>query len=130
MTTLGLALSLVFMGLIPHWSAAGLGRIAILVLSAAWMPALQVFQMELVEEDWRSLAYGAVSMAMGFGFASTSFGGGYVITAVGYRILFLIGAALCAIASVVMWAIGRREARQQHAATRDHSAMESRTAPS
>ncbi len=130
MTTLGLALSLVLMGLFGHWTAAGLGSVGILVLGAVWMPALQVFQMELVEDEWRSLAYGAVSMAMGLGFASTSFGGGYVIAAAGYRILFLVGAVLCAASSIAMWAIARREARHRRIAPTDDSSMESQTAPS
>lgn len=130
MTTMGLALSLVLMGLFAHWTAAGLGSVGILILGAVWMPALQVFQMDLVEEDWRSLAYGAISMAMGFGFATTSFGGGYVIAAAGYRVLFLVGAALCAAAGAAMWAIARRETRQRHTTPTEHSSMESRTAPS
>jgi MFS family permease len=129
-TTLGIALFLLPIGLVPHWSAAGLGRLGILALSAAWIPALQVFQMELVDEEWRSLAYGAVSMAMGLGFSSTSLAGGYIIVAVGYRPLFLGGAALCAVASVVMWAIARRDARQRHALATEHSPGESQTAPS
>ncbi|HUT19686.1 MAG TPA: MFS transporter [Anaerolineae bacterium] len=129
MTTMGIALSLLPMGLFAHWTAAGLGRLSILVLTAAWMPAFQVFQMELVESEWRSLAYGAVAMAMGLGFASTSLAGGYVIAAAGYRVLFLIGAALCAAASVVMWAIARRDARQRRTAPTEHSPMESQTAP-
>jgi MFS family permease len=129
-TTLGIALFLLPMGLVPHWSAAGLGRLGILALSAAWMPALQVFQMELVEDEWRSLAYGAISMAMGLGFASTSIAGGYIIVAAGYRPLFLFGATLCAVASVVMWAIARRDARQRRAALTEHSSVESQTAPS
>lgn len=129
-TTLGIALFLLPIGLVPHWSAAGLGRLGILALSAAWMPALQVFQMELVEEEWRSLAYGAVSMAMGLGFSSTSLAGGYVIVAAGYRPLFLGGAVLCAVASIVMWTIARREARQRQASAKEHSPAESQTAPS
>jgi MFS family permease len=98
-TTVGVALFLLPIGLVPHWSAAGLGRLGILALSAAWIPALQVFQMELVDEQWRSLAYGAVSMAMGLGFSSTSLVGGYIIVAAGYRPLFLGGAVLSAVAS-------------------------------
>lgn len=129
-TTLGVALFLLPIGLVPHWSAASLGRLGILALSAAWIPALQVFQMELVAEEWRSLAYGAVSMAMGLGFSSTSLVGGYIIVAAGYRPLFLGGAVLSVVASVVMWAIARRDARQRHASATEHSPAESQTAPS
>ncbi|MBN1640351.1 MAG: MFS transporter [Anaerolineae bacterium] len=115
-TTLGVGVSLLPLALVPHWTAAGVGRLGILVLSAVWMPALQVFQMELVPGEWQSVAYGLVSTAMGLGFGSTSLAGGYIIASAGYRTLFLIGALLCAIASVVMWAIGRR----QHVAGATH----------
>jgi hypothetical protein len=41
--------------------------------------------MELVELQWRSLLYGAVSMAVGFSFGVVSLLGGCVIAAGGYR---------------------------------------------
>jgi predicted MFS family arabinose efflux permease len=107
-TTLGLSLCLVPLGLVPHWAAVGLGRLGVLVLSAIWMPALQVFQMERVDSQWRSLAYGAVSMAMGLGFGSTSLAGGYIVAAWGYRALFLLGAGLSAAAAGLMWSILKR----------------------
>ena len=109
MTTLGTAVFLLPLVLVPHWTAAAVGRVGILVMSAVWMPALQVFQMELVDSQWRSLAYGAVAMAMGMGFGSTSFGGGYLIAAAGYRSLFLLGVGLSVVAAAVMWGILRRQ---------------------
>jgi predicted MFS family arabinose efflux permease len=111
MTALGTAVFLLPLALVPHWTAAAVGRIGILLMSAVWMPALQVFQMELVDSQWRSLAYGAVSMAMGMGFGSTSFGGGYLIAAAGYRSLFLMGVALSVVAAAVMWGILKRQSR-------------------
>jgi predicted MFS family arabinose efflux permease len=114
MTTLGMAVSLVPLALIPHWAAAGLGRLGIVVLSAIWMPALQVFQMELVDPRWRSLAYGAVSMAMGLGFGSVSLAGGYLIAAQGYRTLFLIGVGLSTAGAALMWRVLKRPALLQH----------------
>jgi len=105
MTTLGVAISLVPLALVPHWVAAGLAQVGVLVLSAIWMPALQVFQMELVEAKWRSLAYGAVSMSMGFSFGVVSLLGGYVVAAGGYRTLFTLGVGLTVISTVVMWRI-------------------------
>ncbi|MEA3345037.1 MAG: MFS transporter [Chloroflexota bacterium] len=106
-TTVGMAISLIPLALIPHWAAAGVAQMAILVLSAIWMPALQVFQMELVEAQWRSMAYGAVSMAMGLSFGSISLLGGYVIAARGYQTLFLLGAGLSMAAAVLMVGIPR-----------------------
>ncbi|MBL7198829.1 MAG: MFS transporter [Anaerolineae bacterium] len=110
MTALGLAVSLVPMALIQHWAAAGLGRLGVLVFSAIWLPALQVFQMELVDPEWRPMAYGAISMAMGLGFGSLSLVGGYVVAAWGYRTLFLMGAGLVTAGAGVMWGILRSPA--------------------
>jgi predicted MFS family arabinose efflux permease len=94
---------------LPHWSTAGLGLLGVQVSSAVWLPALQVFQMELVTEGWRGLSYGAVTMAMGLGFGSMSLVGGYVIEAQGYRTLFAVGVGLALAATVVMAAISQRQ---------------------
>ena len=104
-TSLGMALSLLPLALIPHWAAVGLGRLGALSLSAIWIPALQVFQMELVAEQWRSLAYGAVAMAMGLSYGSVSLAGGYIVAAAGYRNLFLLGVGLSLAGAVLMWGI-------------------------
>ena len=88
---------------------AAVGRLGVLALLAMWMPALHVYQMELIETRWRSLAYGAVSMAMGLSFGSASLAGGHIIAAAGYRTLFLLGAGLSTAGAVLMWAILRRQ---------------------
>ena len=106
-TTVGMAISLVPLALIPHWAAAGLARLGTLVLSAIWMPAMQVFQMELVDSQWRSLAYGAVSMGMGFSFGCVSLLGGRVISTAGYRSLFALGVGSSLAGAVLMWGISR-----------------------
>ena len=110
-TTVGVALSLLPLGLFPHWAAAGIGRIGYQVASAMWIPVLQVFQMELVDSEWRALTYGVTSMAMGFGFGSMSLAGGYIIAAVGYRNVFLLGAGLDLVAAVVLWGVLKQQAR-------------------
>ena len=111
-TTLGTSVSLVPLALIPHWAAAGVGRIGIVILWAVWLPALQLFQMELVDSQWRSLAYGILSMAMGLGFGTVSLAGGYVIAAWGYRRLFTFGIGLAVAGAIVMWGIVRGAAPQ------------------
>ena len=107
-TTLGIGISLLPLVLAPHWLAVGIGLLGMQTLSAIWMPALQVFQMELVPSHWRSLAYGILSMAMGFTFASVSFGGGYMAAAWGYRSLFLLGAGAGVIGAALMWKMAKR----------------------
>lgn len=108
-TTVGSALGLLPLGLVPHWTAAGIGRIGYQIATAMWIPVLQVFQMELVDAEWRALTYGITSTAMGLGFGTLSLAGGYIIAALGYRSVFLIGAGLEIVAAVVLWAILRKQ---------------------
>jgi MFS family permease len=112
MTTLGIAASLVPLALIPHWSAVAAGRLVFVVLSTIWLPALQAFQMQRVDPQWRSIAYGAVAMAMGSGFGTMSLVGGYVIAAAGYRTLFALGVVLSLVSAALMWGILRVQNRQ------------------
>ncbi len=110
MTTLGSALSLLPLILIATWYGAGLGRFGTLMLGAMWMPALQVYQMELVDRRWRSLAYAAVSMAMGLSFGVISYAGGYVADGWGYDSLFTMGLILSAMGAAMMWGILKKPA--------------------
>lgn len=107
MGTVGTAVSLLPLALIPHWSAAGAGRLGLLALSAIWMPALQVFQMELVESRWRALTNGIVSMSMGFAYALIGFGGGYLVAAWGYSTLFYLAVGVSLVGAGVMWTMLR-----------------------
>ncbi len=101
-STLGLGLSLIPLAASPYWYTAAITWIGVRVLSSTWITALQVFQMELVEEEWRSLAYGGVAMAMGLGFGSTSYSGGHVVAAQGYSTLLWFGAAISGIATLIL----------------------------
>jgi MFS family permease len=112
-TTLGIAASLIPLALIPHWAAVAAGRLVFVVLSSAWLPALQAFQMQRVDPEWRSIAYGAVAMAMGSGFGTMSLAGGYVVAARGYRTLFALGVVLSLVAAALIWAILRVQSRQE-----------------
>ena len=110
MTTLGSALSLLPLILIATWYGAGLGRFGTLMLGAMWMPALQVYQMELVGRRWRSLAYATISMAMGLSFGVISYAGGYVAAGWGYESLFTMGMVLSAMGAAMMWGILKKPA--------------------
>jgi MFS family permease len=109
-STLGVALSLLPL-LIPHWVAAAISQMIFVVVSAIWLPAVQSFQMERVDPEWRSIGYGAVAMAMGSGFSSMSIAGGYIVAAAGYRSLFGLGIAISLVATAIMWGILRHAAR-------------------
>ena len=109
-TTLGTAISLLPLALVSHWSTAGAGRLGIMVLAAIWMPALQVYQMELIDSQRRSLAYGIISTVMGFSFASISLAGGYIAAGWGYQSLFLLGVIISTAGAAVMWGVLKRPA--------------------
>lgn len=98
-TTIGVAVSLGLMAILPHWFPASVGRIAIYVLSAIWLPTIQLFEMEMVAPEWRPLAYGALSMAMGGAFGLSSLAGGYIIAGYGYQALFVYGVVLSILAT-------------------------------
>lgn len=105
--SLGTAVSLLPLALIPHWAAAGTGRLGALALAAIWMPAFQVYQMELVDARWRSVTYGIVSMAMGCAYASIGFVGGRVVSHWGYNSLFGIALGMTLLGTALMGAMLR-----------------------
>lgn len=89
-----LALGLLPLALISRWGAAGLGYMTVIALAQVRVPAVAVFQMESVPPRWRGLTSGAVSTALGLSWSLASLGGGYVISALGYKALFLASAGL------------------------------------
>ena len=109
-TTVGGAASMAPLILIPQWFTAAIGQFGTTALSAVRMPALQVYQMEMVERRWRPLAYGAVSAAMGLSFGLISLIGGQIIDRWGYTNLFVMGVTLSLVGAVIMWGILKRPA--------------------
>ncbi|MHB1319230.1 MAG: MFS transporter [Anaerolineae bacterium] len=103
-----LALSLLLLAVVPHWIAVLVGLLGVQVAASLWLPALQVFQMELVPDAWRAIAYGALTTAMGSGFGVMSLFGGYFIDRQGYQKLFQLGVVLSVAGTLLMAAISRK----------------------
>lgn len=103
MATLGIAVSLVIMGLFPHWLAVGIGFMGVLGMLSITRTVTNVVYMEIVPPDWRGNVSGITSMAMGTGFSSMALGGGYLIPLIGYRGVFLIGACLVTASALCFW---------------------------
>jgi MFS family permease len=101
--SLGTALSMLPLALVPHWGAAGLSFIGVVGLSWIRYASALVFFLELVPPSRRATISGVTEMAAGICFTVMTFGGGYVITLFGYRSLFLAGAALTAISALAFW---------------------------
>jgi predicted MFS family arabinose efflux permease len=106
-SSLGMALSLLPLALVPHLLAAGFGLMGVLALAAIARPVITVFQMEIVSPAWRAAMSGAGLMAVGLGQAVVAISGGYIIVALGYRSLFLTGAGLTAAGALLFWACFR-----------------------
>jgi MFS family permease len=108
--TLGSALSMLPLALIPHWSAATLGFVGLVGLSWIRYAASMVIFLELVPPSRRALLSGVTEMAGGICFTLITFGGGYLIAGLGYRPLFLAAAAVTALSALVfwLWVRGRR----------------------
>ena len=104
---LGGAFSLLTLALVPRWEVAGLGLTGVIAMSSLAGAAFDVFHQEVVLPGWRAVMSGAAAMALGLGSSTVAFGGGYIIAALGYRSLFLIGAGLMTSAALLFWAYFR-----------------------
>ena len=105
--SLGVVLGLLLLALIPHWGAAGLGFAVVRVCVMIVDPAFSIYRQEVVPARWRPAMSGAIVVAMGIGQSAMAFGGGYMITALGYGTLFLTGAGLTVFAALLFWAYSR-----------------------
>ena len=101
--SLGMAGSLLLMGLLPHWSGVSLGFIGVIGLLSITGAVTNVMQMEIVRPGWRGATSGLSSMAMGLGFATMALGGGYIVPILGYRGLFLVSAGLVTTSALLFW---------------------------
>jgi len=105
--SLGMALGLLPLALIPHWGTAGLGFMGVMAPASIASPTITVYHQEIVSPGWRSAMSGATTMAGGLSWSAMALGGGYLITALGYRSLFLTGAGLTAAGALLFWAYFR-----------------------
>ena len=109
--SLGLIAALIIpIALIPSWPIAAIALISINSMGSLRYLAFISFTMSLVTEKQRSLISGAGEMAIGAGFATSSFIGGYLISWYGYRVLFLFGATVTIIGTLAFWVIFRKRA--------------------
>ena len=115
--SLGLiAVLMVPIALIPYWPIAAVALIAINSMGSLRYLSFISFTMALVSEKQRSLISGAGEMAIGAGFAASSFIGGYLISWYGYRELFLFGAVVTTLGTIIFWFIFRKRSAQLPAA--------------
>jgi MFS family permease len=106
--SLGTAISMLPLALIPHWGAAGLSFIGVIGCSWIRYAASLVYFLELVPPRRRATVSGVTEMAAGICFTVLAFGGGYVIALLGYRTLFLAGAAIASLGALLFWLFFRK----------------------
>lgn len=101
--TLGTAVGLLPIALIPHWAAAGLGFVTVIGLSWVRYAASLVYFLELVPPNRRALVSGVTEMAAGICFTALAFGGGIIVDVFDYRTLFLVGAGVTTLSAAIFW---------------------------
>jgi predicted MFS family arabinose efflux permease len=97
------ALSMLPLALLPYWGAAGLGYVGVTALSSMRYPAFLVYSMELVPAHWRGTLAGAGEMSGGLSFALMALVGGYMIEAQGFTALFMTGAVLATVGTLLFY---------------------------
>jgi len=105
---MGLAISILPLALIPHWSAAEIGFIGALAISSVVVAALTVYSQELVSPRWHPIMAGAIWMGIGIGGSFISIAGGSIITFYGYNIFFLTAATLTAMGGILFLSYFRK----------------------
>lgn len=103
MGSFAIAVSLLPLALIPHWTAASLGYVGAYSLFYLTTGPIRVFSQEIVSPAWRAAMSGAIGMGPGLSMAAVSLVGGRAIVALGYSSLFLAGAALVASGAWLFW---------------------------
>ena len=105
--TMGVALAMLPLALIPQWWVAGAGFVGAIAMFSASTGPIRVYSQNLVTRRWWGAMSGAVMMGSGLGLAITTLIGGFAAAALGYRALFLVGAGLVAAGAVSFWAYFR-----------------------
>ncbi len=105
--SLATAVGMLPLAFVPHWGAAWFSLLLVSGLSGVRYAASIVYFLDLVPPNRRATTAGVTEMAAGICFTALTFGGGYIITLLGYRALFLLGAALTGLSALVFWALFR-----------------------
>ena len=100
-TGLFAAAGMVIMATVPHWAAAGIGFTLVVGLRAVTQSVSSVLHMEIVPASRRTVTSGLMAMAMGLGFMSISFAGGYLIPGIGFPGFYLLAAVITAVGAVI-----------------------------
>lgn len=107
---LGVAASIMALGLAPGWAFAGGAFVAMNVMAAMARSVWSVMVQESVDPGWRPMAAGVSNLASGMGIAVMSSVGGVMAAALGFRATFTTAAVLVALGAAAVW-VAFRERR-------------------
>ena len=105
--TLGAALFMLPLALIPLFPAAAVGFVSANVSFWVTTGPTRIFSQEIVTPRWRTVMSSVFMLGAGLAYSGMTFAGGFIIVARGYRFLFLVGAGLVALAAALFWAYFR-----------------------
>jgi MFS family permease len=110
----GIVLFVIPLALVPNWLVAELGFLGLTSMAAIARSAMATYQMGTVSARWRSMMSGSATMGVGISWAALAYLGGYLISVVGYPILFAVGAGCTMLGvAVFQWLVPHeREERQ------------------
>lgn len=101
--SLSAVLFLLPVAFIPTWWAAGIGYMGVIAGSSIRYTSFLIYVMAMIKPEQRSFMSGINEMTAGLSFAGMALLGGYVIVQQGYQTLFLLGALVTLIGTVVFW---------------------------
>ncbi len=101
--SLATALCLLPIAFATHWWTAAIGYVSALILTNLRFAAFIVYIMALVPKRQQAVMVGAGEAAAGLSFTSMALGGGYLVTAYGFSELFLLGAILSGLGTLLFW---------------------------
>ncbi len=102
-STLSAFLFMLPLALVPNPFAAGIGYMGVMAGSSIRYTAFMVFSMSLVKPEQRNILSGVSEMTAGLSFAIMALWGGQIIVNQGYTMLFLVGAFLSLLGTIIFW---------------------------
>ena len=96
-------LCLIPMALVENWLAASFGYIGAISMMSVRYTAFIVYILDLVPRKHQALMAGTGEAAAGMSFAMMALGGGLILSAFAFRDLFLLGALLSLIGTLLFW---------------------------
>ncbi len=91
------------MALVEHWLAASFGFVGAISMMSVRYTAFIVYILDLVSRKHQALMAGTGEAAAGMSFAMMALGGGIILIAFTFRDLFLLGALLSFLGTVLFW---------------------------